>query len=125
MTKSQQNRYRQQLVTLGKRIQGDFDGVAGEALRRTGGEASGNLSNAPFHLADLSSDTMEHEVAIGLLENQGLLLEQISAALNRVDAGTYGDCQECGKAIPAERLEVLPYTPHCVTCAARIQAEQG
>jgi RNA polymerase-binding transcription factor DksA len=106
---------------MGKRIQGDFTGVAGEALRGTGGEPSGSLSNAPYHLADLSNDTMEHEVAIGLLENQGLILEQIAAALERIDAGTFGRCQECGQAIPAARLDTLPYTPYCVTCADRAQ----
>src|SRR5438270_5442114 len=122
MTKAELNRYRQQLLTIGRRIQGDFKEVAGDALRRTGGEASGNLSNAPYHLADLSNDTMEHEVAVGLLENQSQLLEQIAAALDRIDAGTYGQCQECGKQIPAERLEAIPYTPYCVQCAAEMQA---
>jgi len=125
MTKAALNRYRQYLLNIGRRIQGDFMAVADDALRRTGGEASGNLSNAPYHLADLSNDTIEHEVAVGLLENQGYLLEQIAAALQRVSAGTYGQCQECGKEIPVERLDAIPYTPHCVRCAAELQAEQG
>lgn len=125
MSKSELNRYRQRLLTMGKRIQGDFSAVADDALRRTGGEAAGNLSNAPFHLADLSNDTMEHEVAVGLLENQGQILEQISAALERIGAGGYGQCQECSKQIPDERLDAIPYTPYCVRCAAEIQAEQG
>jgi RNA polymerase-binding transcription factor DksA len=125
MTKTELNRFRQRLLAMGRRIQGDFTSVADDALRRTGGEASGNLSNAPYHLADLSNDTMEHEVAVGLLENQSLILEQIAAALQRVGTGEYGQCQECGKDIPAERLEAIPYTPHCVRCAAQLQAEQG
>lgn len=123
MTKSELNRYRQALLSMGKRLQGDFSGVASEALRSTGGAASGNLSNAPFHLADLSSDTMEHEVAVSLLENQGILLEQIAAALDRIGKGTFGICQECQQPIPGARLDALPYTSYCVTCAARVQAE--
>lgn len=125
MSKTELNRFRQRLLTMGKRIQGDFTAVADDALRRTGGEASGNLSNAPYHLADLSNDTMEHEVAVGLLENQSQLLEQIAAALQRIGAGSYGQCQECGKDIPTERLDAIPYTPHCVKCAAEMQALQG
>jgi RNA polymerase-binding transcription factor DksA len=124
MTKSQLAQYRQRLLAIGYRVQGDFSSTANEALRREGAEASGNLSNTPYHLADLSNDTIEHEVAVGLLENQGLLLEQISAALNRIDDGTFGRCLECGRPIPTERLEVLPYTPYCVECAGRLQAEQ-
>jgi DnaK suppressor protein len=125
MTKAQLERYRQQLLATGRRIQKDFASVAGEALRRTGGEASGSLSNAPFHLADLSADTMEHEVAVGLLENQSQMLEQISAALDRVDKGTFGRCVECGRDVPAARLDVLPYTAWCVECAERLQPKPG
>ena len=122
MTSAERNRYRQRLLTMGRRIQADFNEVAGEALRGIGGEASGNLSNAPFHLADLSNDTFEHEVSVGLLENQGQLLEQISGALDRLDKETFGRCQECGQPIPAERLDAVPYTPHCVQCATRLQS---
>ena len=125
MTKTELNRYRQRLLAMGRRIQGDLAAVADGALRSTGGEAAGNLSNAPVHLADLSNDTMEHEVAVGLLENQSQILEQISAALERTGAGTYGQCQECGTPIPAERLEAIPYTPYCVHCAAEMQSLQG
>jgi RNA polymerase-binding transcription factor DksA len=124
MSKSELNKYREQLMALGQRLQRDFRDVASEALRGTGGEPSGNLSNAPVHLADLSNDTFEQEVSLGLLENQGQILEQIAAALERIDRGTYGQCDECRKAIPAERLKAVPYTPHCVACAARVQGER-
>jgi RNA polymerase-binding transcription factor DksA len=124
MTKTDLGKYRQRLIAIGKRIQGDFSTVADEALRGTGGEPSGSLSNAPYHLADLSNDTFEHEVAVGLLENQGQLLEQIAGALDRLDQGTYGRCIECGKEIPKERLEALPYTSYCIHCAVRAQDGQ-
>ncbi|MCK1821740.1 TraR/DksA C4-type zinc finger protein [Streptomyces sp. XM83C] len=44
------------------------------------------------------------------------VLKEIEAAHARIDDGTYGICLGCGKPIPAERLEILPYTRHCVTC---------
>lgn len=44
-------------------------------------------------------------------------LKQINAALERVDAGTYGVCVSCGEDISNERLEVLPHTPKCRNCA--------
>jgi DnaK suppressor protein len=43
-------------------------------------------------------------------------LEQIRAALDRLDAGTYGRCVRCGDAILAARLEVLPYAETCIRC---------
>ena len=43
-------------------------------------------------------------------------IEEIDAAMNRIDAGTYGTCLHCGTAIPAERLEFRPYATGCVSC---------
>jgi RNA polymerase-binding transcription factor DksA len=117
--------YRQKLFALGQRMNRDLSTVAGEALRTMGGEASGNLSNAPLHLADLGSDNFDQEISLSLLENQGQLLEHVSAALARIDRGTFGRCQECGKTIVRQRLEALPYTPHCVHCAARLETESA
>jgi DnaK suppressor protein len=44
-------------------------------------------------------------------------LAQVEAALERLDAGTYGVCLVCGRAIPPERLEVRPAATMCVACA--------
>jgi DnaK suppressor protein len=125
MTKTELEGYRQSLLTLGKRLGGDFAAVASEAFRMSGGEASGGLSNAPLHLADLGTDNFDQELTVSLLENAGQALEQIRAALERVAEGTYGQCQECGKAIPRLRLQALPYTPHCVDCARKSEAAGG
>jgi RNA polymerase-binding transcription factor DksA len=43
-------------------------------------------------------------------------IEEIDAALDRMDAGTYGACLHCGSAIPPERLELRPFAAGCVTC---------
>lgn len=125
MTKTEQNTHRRRLAALRARLGGDVAQLAGEALRGAGGEASGNLSNAPFHLADLASDNYEEEMTLGLLENQGQTLEQIRAALDRLDRGTFGRCEECGRPIGPERLEALPYTPHCIECARALQGQVG
>jgi RNA polymerase-binding transcription factor len=45
-------------------------------------------------------------------------LAEIRAAQERLDAGGFGTCQGCGGTIPVERLELRPWTPHCVACAA-------
>jgi DnaK suppressor protein len=46
-------------------------------------------------------------------------VQQIDVALGRMDAGTYGDCEDCGNAIPVERLRALPHTTRCVSCASK------
>jgi RNA polymerase-binding transcription factor DksA len=45
-------------------------------------------------------------------------IEQIDAALARVEAGTYGRCAGCGAQIPEERLELRPFARTCVACTA-------
>jgi RNA polymerase-binding transcription factor DksA len=123
MNKQQAETYRQQLLDLAKRIDGDLASVKDEALRGVGGDASGSLSNAPLHLADLGTDAFEQEVAADLLRNQEQVMLAIRKALARIDAGTYGICEVCGNPIPAGRLQALPYAAHCVACKERAEQE--
>lgn len=58
------------------------------------------------------------EVLEGLGEAGLQEIARIKAALQRLREGTYGDCVRCGGEISAARLEVLPDTPFCKTCAA-------
>lgn len=43
-------------------------------------------------------------------------LAQVESALGKIQNGTYGQCEKCGRLIPPERLEVLPYTSFCLPC---------
>lgn len=121
MNKTEVENYRRQLMALAQRLKGDMTDLSGEALRQVGGEASGNLSNAPVHPADLGSDTFEQEVSMSLLQNEERTLEEIAAALGRMDQGTFGRCEECQKPIPKERLQAVPYARYCVECAKRLE----
>ena len=47
--------------------------------------------------------------------------KEITDALERINQGTFGKCEECGGTIPKGRLQALPYTRHCVACARKIQ----
>jgi DnaK suppressor protein len=51
-------------------------------------------------------------------------LRQVNAAFERIEQDEYGLCVECGNAIPMERLEVLPYTDRCVSCAEKGEASR-
>lgn len=123
MTESEREGYRQKLDALATRLRGDYSDLSKEALRRVGGEASGNLSNTPFHTADLATDNFEQEMSVSLLENQGQILDDIAAATRRLESGTYGQCELCGKEIPKARLQATPYTPYCIDCARKLEAD--
>jgi RNA polymerase-binding transcription factor DksA len=115
-------RFRGELFKLGREMKGSASDLREEALRKVGGEASGSLSNLPMHLADLGSDVYEEGIALSLLENTDQRLEEIGAALDRLDNGTYGRCDVCQREIPMERLEAIPYAGQCIDCARRTQA---
>ncbi|MEU4564640.1 TraR/DksA C4-type zinc finger protein [Actinoplanes sp. NPDC023936] len=65
--------------------------------------------------ADTGDPAQAHDRA-ALLAATRQSLEQISGALRRIADGTYGLCQRCETAIPAERLEALPHARFCVPC---------
>ncbi|KUN84167.1 TraR/DksA family transcriptional regulator [Streptomyces griseoruber] len=50
------------------------------------------------------------------------VLKEIDAAFARIDDSSYGTCQGCSRPVPAERLEILPYTRYCVACQRRATA---
>ena len=80
-------------------------------------------TNLSTHLMDNAALTLEQELDDTLEENSGNVLAEIDAALERIDAGTYGTCANCGAEIPTERLEALPHATLCIECKRR-EAEQ-
>jgi RNA polymerase-binding protein DksA len=123
MTQAELDGFRQKLLELRNRLRGDVSHLTSEALRKTGGEASGSLSNTPIHMADLGTDNFEQEFTLGLIQNEEQALDEIGAALDRMNQGTYGRCEDCQKEIPRTRLQALPYARYCVECARK--HEQG
>lgn len=122
MTDREREDFRRQLLALGYRLKSDFATVAGEALRVAGGEPSGSLSNVPVHPADLGTDSFEQEVSLSLLENQDQVLEEIVAALQRMEQGKYGTCERCRREIGMERLRAVPYARLCIDCARAVES---
>jgi RNA polymerase-binding transcription factor DksA len=123
MAKANHKAYRQHLLSLRSRLTGDVSHLADEALRKNQKDASGNLSSMPIHMADIGSDNYEQEFTLSLMANVGQALDEIAAALERIDDGSFGSCEECGDDIPKARLEALPYARYCVGCARKL--EQG
>lgn len=119
MSKPKTDQYRQRLLELRNRLDGDVSHLADEALRHNQKEASGNLSSMPIHMADIGTDAFEQENTLNLLANEKQVLEEIGEALDRIDDGTFGLCEECQQEIPKARLEALPYARYCVECARK------
>lgn len=113
--------YREMLTRLRARLRGDLDQMTDEALRRDQPESSGNLSNVPLHLADVGTENYDQEFTLSLIENEQGTLELIHDALVRIDAKTFGICEECGQPIAKPRLQAIPYARHCIDCARELE----
>jgi RNA polymerase-binding protein DksA len=121
MKKDEVESYHNVLLSLRARLRGDLDQMTDEALRRKQPESSSNLSNVPLHMADVGTENYDQEFTLGLIENEQSTLEQVQSALGRIHAGTFGQCSECGDPIAKPRLQALPYTPHCIDCARKLE----
>lgn len=120
MTPERVEQFRRLLLTLDQRVGGDLQALEEQARAGLGGEAGGNLSNAPMHLADLGTEQYMQELNATLFENEEYIRREIRDALGRFDRGAYGLCERCGQEIIEERLEVLPYTRYCTPCSAEV-----
>ena len=114
--------YRDSLLSLQDRLRGDLDQMTDEALHRGQPDSSGNLSNVPLHMADVGTENYDQEFTLSLIENEQETLGQIGEALGRIDAGTYGKCEECGELVAKPRLQALPYAKHCIDCARAMES---
>jgi RNA polymerase-binding protein DksA len=121
MKKADLDKFKQLLIDLRNRCNGDVSQLTDEALRSK--EGAGNLSNMPIHMADVGSENFEQEFTLSLLENEEEVLNEVQGALRRIQTGTYGTCEECGKEIPRERLQAIPYTRYCVECARKLEQQ--
>jgi DnaK suppressor protein len=86
-------------------------------------EETGELmsSSSDNHLADTASETYERELDEGLEDDAREQLHQVEKALGRIESGEYGRCEICGKEIPVERLEAVPWTTLCIEDARKSQ----
>jgi DnaK suppressor protein len=66
--------------------------------------------------ADLASQSLDKEVLFELNGNAQELLDQIEAALRRINKGIYGTCEYCRCHIPKKRIQALPFARYCVNC---------
>jgi DnaK suppressor protein len=71
------------------------------------------------HMADDASEVFEQAKNLALRQALLRQMEQIDAALERLEKGVYGYCTECGDKIDMARLEVMPSASLCIACMQR------
>jgi DnaK suppressor protein len=121
MNKAELKVYKELLLSLRARLRGDVSQMADAALNKSRSESVGDLSSMPIHMADIGSDNFEQEFTLSLMQNEGDTLQMIETCLERIEEGTYGQCEECSVKIPKTRLNAIPYSVLCVKCAEQLE----
>jgi RNA polymerase-binding protein DksA len=70
----------------------------------------------PKDIADVASDAIDRKMIEAIGSQELKRLRMIDSALTRIQQGKYGLCIKCGKKIPHERLEAIPYALMCIEC---------
>lgn len=71
--------------------------------------------------ADQATNSVEKETRFGLTEIERTKLDQIEAALRKMEKGTYSLCESCQRPISKARIKAVPYARYCITCQATVE----
>ena len=104
-----------------------------EAIENLQRESPGSLAdetgelNPGFdqHPGDVATELFDRELEYTLQDGEQALLARIDRALGRIDDGTYGTCERCGKDIPVERLEARPWAELDIDCQREVERVVG
>jgi len=100
-----------------KKIKKQLETELREAQKRQQQLAEQLDERPEFGLGTGSTGSYTWEMALARRDSVAEEIQTLQAALKRVNEGSYGRCENCGKPIDPERLEILPTTTFCPDCA--------
>lgn len=83
-----------------------------------------NLDDGIQDMADMASNAYTKEFLLSLSDSERSMLKDIQEALERIEDGSYGVCQECEEPINAKRLDAIPWARLCVPCQEKQEKGQ-
>lgn len=107
-----EGRYRALLEDERTRLQGLREGLS-EATQPIEHETAADQS-AGGHLADVGSEMFERSRDLSIVEDLEAQLIEVGHAMDRLEQGTYGRCEACGRQIDPERLRARPWARFCL-----------
>ncbi|AXF55626.1 TraR/DksA C4-type zinc finger protein [Salicibibacter kimchii] len=102
--------FEKQLLEMKNELEAQFEGSNRP-------EEIGELSQMGNHPGDQGTELHEQAKNVAINNQSQQQLDAVHEALQAIENGTYGRCAVCGKAIPHERLKIVPETRVCVTHA--------
>jgi len=114
-------KFRELLLVERERLEAELEEIERRAARLDESERANELSAYDDHPADLASETFEREKDLAIRESVESMIHKVINALEKLDRGTYGMCDACGKAIKKARLKALPFATLCLECQDRLE----
>jgi len=100
-------------------------GQHNENVRDDQAAALDSVDDSVKDSVDMSLQDVNQELTLRHGERESQAVAEIDEALRRIDEGTYGQCERCGKPIDERRLEAMPTARYDAQCQAEIEASQG
>jgi DnaK suppressor protein len=79
-------------------------------------EGAGGISTGVLDAEETSVADIQEDIELALIQMKAETLARINEALERVEEGTYGRCNDCGQEITPQRLRALPFAIRCRDC---------
>ena len=117
LTKKELEQVRKRLMQRKKELLEDI----AEILEKEAKEEYQDLIDAIREDGDIAAAELQESTILAIAEMKAKEVEQIDAAIERIDQGEYGICIECGNWITPARLEAMPYALRCKECQERIE----
>lgn len=121
LTNEQKSELKQDLLDMKQELEASLNNENYEALK----EDAGELSTVDNHLGDSASGLVNREETMAEGQLKKDQLDEVNAALKRMEEGTYGVCVDTGEPIPYERLQAIPYTRRTVKAEEAYREESG
>lgn len=120
LSEAQRHHFEQRLREERDRLRRDLGLAVADQAGADDQERAGDLSAFPFHIADRGTDTFDDEMETASADRLSRELEEIDAALDRLyrHPERFGICEDTGRPIPLERLEIVPWARTCVQAEA-------
>jgi DnaK suppressor protein len=117
--------FRDIILTRRKEILRELNYLHETSMETTSDQYSGDNSTYSYHMADQGTDAQEREKAFLFASREGKMLRLLDQALERIDAGTYGFCQETGEPIEFKRLEAIPHARLSIAAKKKHEEESN
>jgi DnaK suppressor protein len=123
MNKKDLAKFRKLIQAERERVIAKLDSIEQAINDRSAGQASASQGYSN-HMADIGSDAMEQEQTFLHASQGASYLGALDDALDRMEKGTYGICEECDGKIPAKRIEAFLAARLCIDCKSKLEKLQ-